>query len=82
MGKLYDAAKTGDSTKLLTALRDDIARKLDEGMPGRDYAATVKSLINVVDRLDAINADKDEKAKAKRKRNRLADASEKFKVVA
>ena len=82
MGKLYDAAKTGDSTKLLTALRDDIARKLDEGMPGRDYAATVKSLINVVDRLDAIKADKDEKAKAKRKRNRLADASDKFKVVA
>ena len=82
MGKLYDAAKTGDSTKLLTALRDDIARKLDEGMPGRDYAATVKSLINVVDRLDAIKADKDEKDKAKRKRNRLADASEKFKVVA
>lgn len=82
MGKLYDAAKTGDSTKLLTALRDDIARKLDEGMPGRDYAATVKSLINVVDRLDAIKADKDEKAKVKRKRNRLADASEKFKVVA
>ena len=82
MGKLYDAAKTGDSTKLLTALRDDIARKLDEGMPGRDYAATVKSLINVVDRLDAIKADKDEKSKAKRKKNRLADASEKFKVVA
>lgn len=82
MGKLYDAAKTGDSTRLLTALRDDIARKLDEGMPGRDYAATVKSLINVVDRLDAIKAGKDEKAKAKRKRNRLADASEKFKVVA
>lgn len=82
MGKLYDAAKTGDSAKLLTALRDDIARKLDEGMPGRDYAATVKSLINVVDRLDAIKADKDEKAKVKRKRNRLADASEKFKVVA
>lgn len=82
MGKLYDAAKTGDSTRLLTALRDDIARKLDEGMPGRDYAATVKSLINVVDRLDAIKADKDEKAKAKRKRNRLADASEKFRVVA
>lgn len=82
MGKLYDAAKTGDSTKLLTALRDDIARKLDEGMPGRDYAATVKSLINVVDRLDAIKADKDEKSKVKRKRNRLADASEKFKVVA
>lgn len=82
MGKLYDAAKTGDSTKLLTAIRDDISRKLDEGMPGRDYAATVKSLINVVDRLDAIKADKDEKAKAKRKRNRIADASEKFKVVA
>ena len=82
MGKLYDAAKTGDSTKLLTALRDDIARKLDEGMPGRDYAATVKSLINVVDRLDAIKADKDEERKAKRKKNRLADASEKFKVVA
>lgn len=82
MGKLYDAAKTGDSTKLLTALRDDIARKLDEGMPGRDYAATVKSLINVVDRLDAIKANKDERAKDKRKRNRLADASEKFRVVA
>ena len=82
MGKLYDAAKTGDSTKLLTALRDDIARKLDEGMPGRDYAATVKSLINVVDRLDAISAEKKEVAKAKKKRNRLADASEKFKVVA
>ena len=82
MGKLYDAAKTGDSTKLLTALRDDIARKLDDGMPGRDYAATVKSLINVVDRLDAIKAGKDEERKSKRKRNRLADASDKFKVVA
>ena len=82
MGKLYDAAKTGDSTKLLTALRDDIARKLDDGMPGRDYAATVKSLINVVDRLDAISAEKKEAAKAKKNRNRLADASDKFKVVA
>lgn len=82
MGKLYDAAKTGDSTRLLTALRDDIARKLDEGMPGRDYAATVKSLINVVDRLDVISAEKKEASKAKKKRNRLADASDKFKVVA
>lgn len=82
MGKLYDAAKTGDSTKLLVALRDDIARKLDEGMPGRDYAATVKSLINVVDRIDSLRAEKKETAKAKRKRNRMADASEKFKVVA
>lgn len=82
MGKLYDAAKTGDSTKLLVALRDDIARKLDEGMPGRDYAATVKSLINVVDRIDSISAEKKETAKSKRKRNRMADASEKFKVVA
>lgn len=82
MGKLYDAAKTGDSTKLLTALRDDIARKLDDGMPGRDYAATVKSLINVVDRLDAISAEKREAAKAGKRRNRLADASDKFKVVA
>lgn len=82
MGRLYDAAKTGDSTKLLTALRDDMAKKLDEGMPGRDYAATVKSLINVVDRLDAIRSEDEEKSKMKRKRNRLADASEKFKVVA
>ena len=82
MGKLADAAKTGDSTKLLVALRDDIAAKLDDGMPGRDYAATVKSLINVIDRLDAATAEEKEATKIKRKKNRLADASEKFRVVA
>lgn len=81
MGRLYDAARSGDSTVLLTALRDDMAAKLDEGVAGRDYAAIVKSLVSVTEKLDDLAASETVRKAKDKKRNRIADAQKRLKVV-
>lgn len=81
MGRLYDAARSGDSTVLLAALRDDMAAKLDEGVAGRDYAAIVKSLVSVTEKLDDRAASETVRKAKDKKRNRIADAQKRLKVV-
>lgn len=81
MGRLYDAARSGDSTALLAALRDDMAAKLDGGVAGRDYAAIVKSLISVTEKLDDRAASETARKAKDKKRNRIADAQKRLKVV-
>lgn len=80
MAGIYDAAVSGDSTALYKALRDDMARTLDEGVPPRDYAAISKSLIQVVERLEESGACQ-ASGKAKARRNRIDEARKKFQVV-
>lgn len=81
MGRLYDAARSGDSTVLLAALRDDMAAKLDKGVAGRDYAAIVKSLVSVTEKLDDRAASETVRKAKDKKRNRIADAQKRLKVV-
>lgn len=44
-------AMAGDHRTILVAIRDDLAKKVDETESGRDYAAMVKSLVAVEDRI-------------------------------
>lgn len=80
MAGIYEAARTGDARALYAALRDDMARTLDEGVPPRDYAAIAKSLIQVVEKLG--EGAPDASAAAPARKNRIAEARKKFQVVA
>lgn len=71
MGRLTEACRTGDSRAVYEALREDMARMLEDTESGRDYAAIVKSFVVVQDRLDQMAP-----AKRKPKGNRLAAAQE------
>lgn len=52
MEKLTTACSRGDPRGVYEALRYDMARRLEVTESGRDYAAIVKSLIDVQERLD------------------------------
>lgn len=52
MGKLQDACRRGDSAAIYRALRNDMARMLEQTESGRDYAAIAKSLIAVQEKVD------------------------------
>ena len=53
MGKLLEAVQNDDRRVALTALRDEIARAIEDTTSGRDKAALVIKLIDIMDRLDA-----------------------------
>ena len=42
---------SGDHRAILVAIRDDLAERVDDTESGRDYAAMVKSLVAVEDRI-------------------------------
>lgn len=52
--KLSEACRKGNALAVYKALRSDMARKLEETDSGRDYAAIVKSFVDVQERIDAI----------------------------
>jgi hypothetical protein len=54
MGRLLDAARSGDERLMLEALRDEVATTIEEGSSPRDMAALSKRLVEVCDRLKAI----------------------------
>lgn len=45
------AAMNGDHRSILVAIRNDLAERVDMTDSGRDYAAMVKSLVAVEDRI-------------------------------
>lgn len=51
MVKLTTACRRDDPATIYKALRLDMARKLENTASGRDYAAIVKSFIEVQDRI-------------------------------
>jgi hypothetical protein len=52
---IYNAAKSGDTRKLLVALRNRIAQQLDGKISARDYASLSKRLMDVTMLIDAID---------------------------
>lgn len=70
---LSAACRKGSSIGIYKALRADMARKLEETESGRDYAAIVKSFVDVQERIDAIAPSSADTIKV----NRLAAAAEK-----
>lgn len=64
---LIKAAQSGNRKKILIALRDALAKTIQECDSGRDMASNSKRLIEVVNELEEIK----EKEKAERERRRL-----------
>ncbi|HCG61407.1 MAG TPA: hypothetical protein DEV22_03195 [Collinsella sp.] len=54
---IVTAAAKGDRLETLKAMRELIARQLDSCESGRDMASLSKRLIEVMDEIDAIEAD-------------------------
>lgn len=54
MGRLVCAAKKNDAQAMFKAIRNDLAERCEQTMATRDYAALVKSLIDVTDKLGRI----------------------------
>lgn len=77
MGKqksLVDAVETRDQSEVLHAAQMDMAHRLELIDSGRDYAAIMKSLIDVTEQLVAMES---KEASAKRPANRIAQAKAK-----
>lgn len=59
--KVLTAVQSGDERETLIALRNSIARRIDECESGRDMAALSKRLMEIVDRLKTLpNPDENE----------------------
>lgn len=58
MGKLRDACRKGGSIDVYKALRDDMAARLESVESGRDYAAIVKSFVDVQERIESAEPQK------------------------
>ena len=52
--RLTDAAKSGDKRATLIALRDILARTIEECESGRDMASNTKRLMEVMAEIDAL----------------------------
>lgn len=59
---LSDVAKNGDRIETLTALRDYLAKSLDECESDRDRAALTRQFVDVVNQLDGIKPPEQETA--------------------
>lgn len=54
-GSIQTAA-TGSRRDLLVAMRDMVARNLDEGVPARELAALTRRLLEITKEIEAIDA--------------------------
>ena len=68
MTNLVDAAKSGDKRATLIALRDILAKTIQECDSGRDMASNTKRLMEVMAEIEALP---DENAKKTSKHDRL-----------
>lgn len=67
---LVDAAKSGNKRATLVALRDILAKTIQECDSGRDMASNTKRLMEVISELDAMDAkEREEREKAERAKN-------------
>lgn len=57
MGRLSSAAKRNDTKRMFSSIRNDLAERCDATNSTRDYAAMIKSLIDVTDKLGRLNGD-------------------------
>lgn len=68
MANLVDAAKSGDKRATLIALRDILAKTIQECDSGRDMASNTKRLMEVMAEIEALPDDTQKKVS---KHNRL-----------
>jgi hypothetical protein len=61
---LVDAAKSGDKRATLVAMRDILAKTIQECDSGRDMASNTKRLMEVINEIEAIDREAEEKKKA------------------
>lgn len=73
MANLIEAAKSGDKRETLIALRDILAKTIQECDSGRDMASNTKRLMEVMSELEALP---DPKTKRKSKHDRLKELHE------
>ena len=59
---LVDAAKSGDRRETLVAMRDILAKTIQECDSGRDMASNTKRLMEVMNEIEQIDAEAAEKA--------------------
>lgn len=65
MTNLVDAAKSGDKRATLVAMRDILAKTIQECDSGRDMASNTKRLMEVINEIEAIDREaEEEKRKA------------------
>lgn len=57
MGAIADAAAREDTEGMLTAMRDELAQQLDDGVPARELASVSKRLIEIHKELGALRAE-------------------------
>ena len=62
MTNLVDAAKSGDRRETLVAMRDILAKTIQECDSGRDMASNTKRLMEVMNEIEQIDAEAAEKA--------------------
>lgn len=63
MTNLIDAAKSGDKYETLLALRDVLAKTIQECESGRDMASNTKRLMEVMTEIETIETAREEEAK-------------------
>ena len=63
MANLVDAAKSGDKRATLIALRDILAKTIQDCESGRDMASNSKRLMEVIAEIEAIDKEAEEKRK-------------------
>lgn len=63
MTNLIDAAKSGDKYETLIALRDVLAKTIQECESGRDMASNTKRLMEVMTEIEAIETAREEERK-------------------
>lgn len=72
MANLVEAAKSGNKKETLIALRDILAKTIQECESGRDMASNTKRLMEVMAEIEAIpDPDKQEISKHDRLKNKL-----------
>lgn len=63
MTNLVKAAKSGDRRETLVALRDILAKTIQECKSGRDMASNSKRLMEVISEIEAIDREAEEEQK-------------------
>lgn len=63
MTNLVDAAKSGDKRATLVAMRDILAKTIQECDSGRDMASNTKRLMEVINEIEAIDREAEEEKK-------------------
>lgn len=72
MTNLVDAAKSGDRRETLIAMRDILAKTIQECDSGRDMASNTKRLMEVMNEIEQIDAEAEEKAAKERERQKTS----------